>query len=91
MFSEIRQKVAKVDNQVSDLKTTILAEMAVSGENPVLFKILDFCREIQPKITSIKNSIMDSEMEEEEVIREEWEEEQSKIEEEYYKGEKNNV
>ena len=41
MFSEIRQKVAKVDNQISDLKTTILAEMAVSGENPVLFKIVN--------------------------------------------------
>lgn len=91
MFSEIRQKVAKVDNQISDLKTTILAEMAVSGENPVLFKIVNVCAVIQSEISSIKKDIMDSEMEEEEAIREEWEEEQIKIEEEYYKGEKNNV
>ena len=91
MFSEIRQKVAEVDNQISDLKTTILAEMAVSGENPVLFKIVNVCAVIQSEISSIKKDIMDSEMEEEEAIREEWEEEQSKIEEEYYKGEKNNV
>ena len=91
MFSEIRQKVAKVDNQVGDLKTTILAEMAVSGENPVLFKIVNVCAVIQSEISSIKKDIMDSEIEEEEAIREEWEKEQSKIEEEYYKGEKNNV
>lgn len=91
MFSEIRQKVAKIDNQVSDLETTILAEMAVSGENPVLFRINSVCAQIQSEINSIKNEIIDSEIEEEEAAREEWEEEQSKIEEEYYKGEKNNV
>lgn len=91
MFSEIRQKVAKVDNQISDLKTTILAEMAVSGENPVLFKIVNVCAVIQSEISSIKKDIMDSEMEEEETIREEWEEEQRKIEKEYYEGEKDNV
>lgn len=91
MFSEVRRKIEKIDNQLNDLRISILADIAMSGENPLLFKILDFCGEIQPKITSVKNSIMDSEMEEEEVIREEWEEEQSKIEEEYYKGEKNNV
>ena len=91
MFSEIRQKVAKVDNQISDLKTTILAEMAVSGENPVLFKIVNVCAVKKKEKSSIKKDIMDSEMEEEETIREEWEEEQRKIEKEYYEGEKDNV
>ena len=47
MFSEIRQKVARIDDQISDLKTTILAEMAVSGENTTLFKIINVCAVIQ--------------------------------------------
>ena len=91
MFSEIRQKVARIDDQISDLKTTILAEMAVSGENTTLFKIINVCAVIQSEINSIKNDIVDSEVEEEETIREEWEEEQRKIEKEYYEGEKDNV
>lgn len=87
MFSEVRRKIEKIDNQLNDLRISILADIAMSGENPLLFKILDFCEEIQPKITSVKNSIMDSETEDEEICRELWEEEQTKLEEEYYKEE----
>lgn len=85
MFSEIRKKVEKIDSQLNDLRVSILAEMAVSGENSLLFKILDLCENIQPKITTIKSSIMDSETEDEEMRRELWEEEQIKLEKEYYK------
>ena len=56
-----------------------------------MFKIINVCAVIQSEINSIKSDIVDSEMEEEEIIREEWEEEQRKIEKEYYEGEKDNV
>ena len=42
------------------------------------------CAEIQDKITTIKNDIQDSEIEEEEMMRESWEKEQQKAEEEFY-------
>lgn len=87
MFSEVRKKIEKIDNQLNDLRVSILADMAASGENPLLFKILKLCEEIQPRVTTIKNSIMDSETEDEEMYRELWEEEQTKLEEEYYKEE----
>lgn len=85
MFSEIRKKIGEVDNQVNDLRVCVLVNLAVSGENPLLFKILEACDKIQPEITTIKTSIMDSETEEEEMNRELWEEEQIDLEEEYYK------
>lgn len=83
-FSDIRRKISKIDSEVSDLKTSMLAEMAVSGENPALFKFINMCAEIQDKITTIKNDIQDSEIEEEEMMRESWEKEQQKAEEEFY-------
>ena len=85
MFSEIREKIGKVDDQLNDLRVCVLLELAVSGENPLLFKILEACDKVQPEITAIKKSIMDSETEEEEMNRELGEEEQINLEEEYYK------
>lgn len=87
MYSEIRKKIEKIDNQLNDLRVSILVDMAAFGENPLLFKILDLCGKIQPEITTIKNSIMDSETEDEEMCRRLWEEEQAQLEEEYYKEE----
>ena len=89
-FSEIRQDVLKIDSKIVDLKNKCLAEMAVSGENSLLFSIVNMLAKFQEDLASVKNSLSDSETEEQERTREEWEEEEALIEKYYYEeGEKN--
>lgn len=80
----IRKEILNIDEAVSELKTEMLAELALHGESATLFKFINVCAEIQDKINAIKTDIQEIELEEEAKLQEEWEEEQEKIELEYY-------
>lgn len=83
-FSQIRTKVLKIEELTSDLVIMIANEKTKDASNIFLKNLLDLCVSIENKIGTIKNDIIDSEMEEEEALREEEEKEQQKCEEEYY-------
>ena len=84
-FSEIRKSIAKVDENVVELRTLMLAETAIHGGNKILQECISECSIIFTHINNLKNIVQETETEEQEMLREDWEEEQIKIEEEYYK------
>lgn len=83
-FSDIRQGVLKIDSEVVDLKNECLAEMAVSGENSLLFSLINILSKFQNDFASIKTALEESEVEEQEFAREEWEEQEALMEKYYY-------
>lgn len=83
-FSDIRRKVLKMDSDLSDIKSECLAEMAINGESSLLFEIVNICAEMQSRLTSVKNALEETQVEEQEIAREEWEEEQELLEKYYY-------
>lgn len=84
-FAEIRKGIAKLDTDVVELKTLMLAEMAIHGENKTLQECISICSPIIANITRLKEIVQETEIEEQEMAREDWENEQIEIEEEYYK------
>lgn len=83
-FSDIRQEVLRIDSEVVDLKNGCLAEMAVSGENSLLFSLINILSKFQKDFASIKTALEENEVEEQEFAREEWEEQEALIENYYY-------
>lgn len=84
-FSEIRKGIAKIDNDVVELKTLMLAETAIHGENKTLQECITECSVIFSGIKHLKEIVQETEIEEQEMAREDWENKQIEIEEEYYK------
>lgn len=83
-FSDIRQGVLRIDSEVVDLKNECLAEMAVSGENSLLFSLINILSKFQKDFASIKTALEENEVEEQEFAREEWEEQEALMEKYYY-------
>lgn len=83
-FSDIRQGVLRIDSEVVNLKNECLAEMAVSGENSLLFSLINILSKFQKDFASIKTALEENEVEEQEFAREEWEEQEALMEKYYY-------
>ena len=84
---KLREKIVKIDADVLDLRSDMLVEMAYCSNNPIIpTRILTLCNNLQNEINSIKR-VVDYDylqQEDEEMMREQWEEEQVELEEEYY-------